>query len=156
MVQYGKLRSEAENLIGCHTPPERNIRACKTGIGRLGLPSLYARIILPAKNRTWLPLLFFLVADLFATVLSWSLSDWATGPRVGVIDAGYHRTWYGILATLILWIIFWIVLIRLPIGRQERRQTPSIAPCEAWTQCGCWRTFIVQQNVSCPSCLFVK
>ncbi len=46
-----------------------------------------------AKHRTWLPLLFsmasivFLAADVVATVLTGSLSDWVVGPRAGVIDA---------------------------------------------------------------------
>ncbi len=75
-----------------------------------------------AKNRTWLPLLFamanmvLLAAHVVAISLAWSLSDSIVGPRVG-IDAGYHRTWYGIAATGILWIAFWLVLIRLPMKR---------------------------------------
>jgi hypothetical protein len=79
--------------------------------------------ILRAKKRTWLPWMFslasllFLVADLFVTNLSWSLSDWIVGPRLG-IDAGYHRTWYVLLADLILWIAFWVILIKLPIEKR--------------------------------------
>jgi hypothetical protein len=74
-----------------------------------------------AKNRTWLPLTFALAdvvlfaAGLAATSLCWVLIDWVVGPRVGGIDAGYHRTWYGIAAHLVLWIVFWICLVRLPI-----------------------------------------
>ena len=51
-----------------------------------------------AKNRVWLPITFFLAyvlllaADLIVTNLSWALSNWIVGPRVGGIDAGYHRT----------------------------------------------------------------
>ncbi len=75
-----------------------------------------------AKNRTWLPLTFalanvvLLAAGLVAASLSGAVSDWMVGPRVG-IDAGYHRTWYGIAAHLMLWIAFWICLVRLPFGR---------------------------------------
>ncbi len=86
-----------------------------------------------AKNRTWLPLLFFLgnliffAAHLLAITLSWKLSNWVIGPRLGGIDNGYHRTWYGIVGTLLLWITFWISLIRLPIGKQANiaKQMPA-------------------------------
>ncbi len=77
-----------------------------------------------AKNRTWLPLLFamanvvLLAAHIVAISLAWSLSDSIVGPRVG-IDAGYHRTWYGIAATCIFWIAFWLVLLRLPIPTRQ-------------------------------------
>ncbi len=94
--------------------------------------SIFAIKTWQAKNRTWLPLLFFLgnllflVADLLAITLSWRLSDWVVGMRMGGIDNGYHRTWYGILATLLLWIIFWITLIKFPIEREGNipNQTP--------------------------------
>jgi hypothetical protein len=70
-----------------------------------------------SDNRTWLPAAFalanflFLAADLTVTNLSWTVSNWLVGPRVG-IDAGFHRTWYGIVAHLILWTIFFLILAR--------------------------------------------
>lgn len=76
-----------------------------------------------AKNKTWFPLMFFLaslvflVADLVVADLSWSLSDWMVGAQLGRIDAGYHRTWYGILSELALWLIFFVILIRIPPSR---------------------------------------
>lgn len=78
-----------------------------------------------AQHRTWLPLTFALAnvvlfaADLAVTSLSWAVSDWVVGPSSGGIDAGYHRTWYGIAAHLMLWIAFSICLVRLPIGREK-------------------------------------
>jgi hypothetical protein len=80
--------------------------------------SLFGLKVLRAKNKTWLPLVFFLantlllVVDQLVTVLSWSLSDWLVGPRVGGIDAGYHRTWYGIASHLILWGLFFVALAK--------------------------------------------
>ncbi len=110
------------------------------GFGR-DLPSLvfvlisggiFARRTWRSRDRTWLPLVFFLAnvvfvaADLSAATLSWSLSDRMVGPRIG-IDDGYHRTWYGIVATCILWVVFWIILAKLPLGRraEAKRLAPS-------------------------------
>jgi hypothetical protein len=70
-----------------------------------------------SENRTWLPAAFFLAnvillgADLMVTNLSWAISNWLVGPRVG-IDAGFHRTWYGIVAHLTLWTVFFMALAR--------------------------------------------
>jgi hypothetical protein len=83
----------------------------------IGFAIVGARII-KAKNRVWLPLAFaglyflLLAADLVVTNLSWALSNWLVGPRIGGIDAGYHRTWYGILAHLVLWCLFYLYLAR--------------------------------------------
>jgi hypothetical protein len=83
-----------------------------------------------ARDRAWLPLLFslagllFLAVDLLMTDLAWTLSDWVVGPRLGGIDAGYHRTWYVIAANLALWLIFWVALVKLPRGRQALRAGP--------------------------------
>lgn len=86
--------------------------------------SIFGVKVLRAKNKTWLPLTFvfanilLLMADLFVTSLSWSLSDWLVGPRVGGIDAGYHRTWYGIVSHLILWSIFFMTLAKVRVTKQ--------------------------------------
>ncbi len=86
--------------------------------------------MLRSSNRTWLPLVFFLAnvvflaADLLATSFSWSLSNWVVGPRIG-IDTGYHRTWYGIAASGLLWIIFWVVLIKLPLEGRGKLAKPA-------------------------------
>ncbi len=71
-----------------------------------------------AENRVWLPLAFFLAnvlllaADLFMTQLSWALSNRLVGPRVGGIDAGYDRTWYGIVSHLMLYCVFFLALAK--------------------------------------------
>jgi hypothetical protein len=59
-------------------------------------------------------LLFLL--SLAITNLSWWVSNQVVGPRIGGIDAGYHRTWYGIVSHLSLWLLFFVALakIRLP------------------------------------------
>jgi hypothetical protein len=73
-----------------------------------------------ARDKTWLPLFFllanllFIAADLALTSLSWSLSDWVVGTRGGIVDAGYHRTWYGIVSDLGLWGVYFLVLAALP------------------------------------------
>jgi hypothetical protein len=65
-----------------------------------------------AKRKTWIPMIFLLAhillfgADLIVTGMSWGLSNLIVGPRVGGIDAGFHRTWYGIAAHFILWTAF--------------------------------------------------
>jgi len=82
-----------------------------------------------AENRTWLPLLFFgayvflFLVSLVVTDLSWVFSNRIVGPRIGGIDAGYHRTWYGLASHLILWLLFFIALakIRLPGDRPKSR-----------------------------------
>ncbi len=111
----------------------RTINDFFTGFGR-DLPSIifvlvcggiFAMRARQSKDRAWLPLVFFLAnvvfvaADLLAISLSWSLSDRVVGPRMG-IDAGYHRTWYGIAATCILWVMFWILLLKLPVEGREK------------------------------------
>lgn len=75
-----------------------------------------------AKNKVWLPAIFFLAylfllaADLVVTNLSWGLSNWIVGPRTDGIDAGYHRTWYGILSHLMLWSLFFLTLVKVKIS----------------------------------------
>lgn len=32
-------------------------------------------------------------------------------------DEGYHRTWYVLLGDLILWITFWVILVKVPVER---------------------------------------
>jgi hypothetical protein len=74
------------------------------------------------SDRTWLPMLFcagnvlLFLLSLAITNLSWWVSNQVVGPRIGGIDAGYHRTWYGIVSHLSLWLLFFVALakIRLP------------------------------------------
>lgn len=74
-----------------------------------------------AQNKAWLPLIFacaymlLLAADVLVTNLSWELSNWLVGPRVGGIDAGYHRTWYGIVTHLALWITFYLFMAKTKV-----------------------------------------
>lgn len=81
-----------------------------------------------AKNRMWVPLLFviafvFLIgADLLVTNLSWAISNWIVGPRTGGIDAGYHRTWYGILSHLLLWMVFFFTLVEVDFSSIQTRR----------------------------------
>ncbi len=144
-VLYGWISLGTEALLApwpcdCswYKPPalgtlQRTLNDFFAGAGR-DVPSLVFVLIVGiivgrrtwrAKDRTWLPLVFsganivFFAADLVATDLSWALSNWVVGPRIG-IDAGYHRTWYVIAASGILWIVFWVVLIRLPIHDRPR------------------------------------
>lgn len=79
---------------------------------------IFGRRMIKAKNRVWLPLAFailyllLLAADVVVTDLSWEVSNWLVGPRLGGIDAGYHRTWYGFAAHLILWATFYVYLAK--------------------------------------------
>lgn len=87
-----------------------------------------------AENRVWLPLAFFLAnmlflaADLFVTELSWALSNWLVGPRVSGIDAGYDRTWYGIISHLMLYGVFFLALAKARFPRRWQRMSSHQEP----------------------------
>jgi hypothetical protein len=82
--------------------------------------AIFYKRIIRVKDRTWLPTGFalanalLLTADLLVTHFSWVLSKRLVGPRVG-IDAGFHRTWYGIVAHLALWSFFFVILARVKL-----------------------------------------
>ncbi|MDX1416409.1 MAG: hypothetical protein R3293_19575 [Candidatus Promineifilaceae bacterium] len=77
------------------------------------------------RSKTWIPMIFFIAtilllgADWIVTDLSWALSNWIVGPRVGGIDAGFHRTWYGILSHLLLWITFFVLLAKVTFSKDQ-------------------------------------
>jgi len=87
-----------------------------------------------AENRVWLPLAFFLAnvlllaADLLMTQLSWALSNRLVGPRVGGIDAGYDRTWYGIVSHLMLYSVFFLALAKAGFPRRWQGMSSHLAP----------------------------
>jgi len=81
------------------------------------------------RGKAWLPFLFtgfnllYLAAALVLVALSWSISDWIVGPQMNAYT-GYHRTWYGIVLHLGLWMVTFVTLSRVPpqiiSGRQAR------------------------------------
>lgn len=84
------------------------------------------------SNRTWLPMRFFcgnillFLLGIVVTNLSWGVSNRLVGPRAGGIDAGTHRTWYGIAANLSLIILFLVALarVRWSTGRGKKALFP--------------------------------
>ena len=87
-----------------------------------------------AGDRTWLPILFFganillFLVSMVATDLTWWLSNTLVGLRVGGIDAGYHRTWYGITSHLALWILFLAALAKIRLPGDWRQSMPTRRP----------------------------
>ena len=74
----------------------------------------------PTKKRWWLPFLFiasnmlYLLIDLWLVSLSWSISSHLMGPLTSAYK-GYHRTRYGIVSHLLLWLGAFVVLSRVPM-----------------------------------------
>ena len=79
-----------------------------------------------ARTKAWIPIVFFLAnilllaGDIFVTNISWMLSNWIVGSRVGGIDAGFHRTWYGIAFHLVFWAMFFAFLARANFRKPRR------------------------------------
>jgi hypothetical protein len=74
-----------------------------------------------AGQRTWLPFLFtflnivYLVLGFWLMSMSWAISDWVVGPLTSAYK-GYDRTWYGIVAHLLLWVVLFFALARTNPG----------------------------------------
>jgi hypothetical protein len=82
------------------------------------------------KGVRWcLPFLFvalaalYLLTHLFLLRVSWSISERLVGPPLSAYK-GYHRTWYGIVLHLVLWLAFLGVLSNIPTRlRSESKAT---------------------------------
>lgn len=53
----------------------------------------------------------YLIMDTILVGVSWSISAWLTGP-VMTVYKGYHHTWPGIAAHILLWVAFYMALAR--------------------------------------------
>jgi hypothetical protein len=79
----------------------------------------------------WLPFLFvafgtlYLPTDLCLVRVSWLISDWLVGPLTSAYK-GYHRTWYGVVLHLMLWLGYFVMLSRVSIKLRSESRAKAI------------------------------
>jgi hypothetical protein len=109
---------------GMYLPPLVFVAA---NVGIFAISVWYAR----KRKRWWLPFLFvafgalYLPTDLCLVRVSWLISDWLVGPPASVYK-GYHRTWYGVVLHLVLWLGYLAMLSSVPIKLRSEPRAKAI------------------------------